>query len=117
MRRPRIEPFYEVLGSNIQKTRENRRMTQAELARSLDPPSTRASIANVENGKQRVLVHTLAQLARSLDIDVRELIPAADEPRRPFSRKDMERELRRKLRLAPPALKKLSASLATSDNS
>ena len=92
-------------------------MTQAELARSLDPPSTRASIANVENGKQRVLVHTLAQLARSLDIDVRELIPAADEPRRPFSRKDMERELRRKLRLAPPALKKLSASLATSDNS
>lgn len=113
--RPRIEPFYEVLGSNIQKARDHRRMTQAELGLSLNPPSTRASIANIENGKQRVLVHTLSQLARSLNIDVRELIPR-DQPTQSFSRKDVERELRKKLKLTPPAMKKLTAHLANEDS-
>jgi transcriptional regulator with XRE-family HTH domain len=110
--RPKIEPFYVVLGSQIRKSREHRKMTQRELGHSLEPPSTRASIANIENGKQRVLAHTLSQLARSLDVDVRELIPALDKPNRSFTGKDVERELRKKLKLDLPELRKLTARLA-----
>jgi transcriptional regulator with XRE-family HTH domain len=104
----KIEPFYEDLGSKIQQAREHRKMTQAQLGLSLKPPSTRASIANIENGKQRVLVHTLAQLADSLSVKVQMLIPAVAGP----SPKDVEKELKRKLNLDAPQLKKLAARLS-----
>jgi len=107
----KMEPFYEALGANIQKTRDRRKMTQAQLGLSLVPPSTRASIANIESGKQRVLVHTLAQLAKSLDVDIRDLMPAIHAPAESPSRKDVERELEKKLNLPAPALKKLTARL------
>jgi transcriptional regulator with XRE-family HTH domain len=40
----------------------------------LSPPVTRASIANLELGRQRVLVHTLVQLAHILDVPAAELL-------------------------------------------
>lgn len=108
----KIEPFYELLGAGIRKARENRGMTQAELGRSLQPPSTRASIANIENGKQRVLVHTLSQLAKTLQVEVWELIPVSDQARSPSTPADVEKELRQKLKLTLPVLKRLTARLA-----
>lgn len=111
-----IEPFYAVLGANIQDARQKRGMTQAELGHLLEPPATRASVANVENGKQRVLAHTLAQVARSLEVDISELLPTTGRPQRSLNPKEVERELQKKLGLTPPlALKKLAASLATRD--
>jgi transcriptional regulator with XRE-family HTH domain len=114
--RAKIEPFYEALGAQIQKIREHRKMTQAQLGLSLIPPSTRASIANIEGGKQRVLVHTLSQLAKSLDVDIRELMPAVNSPAQSPSRKDVERELGKKLNLAGPALKRLTARLSAGNS-
>jgi transcriptional regulator with XRE-family HTH domain len=114
--RTKIEPFYEALGSKIQQNRERRKMTQAQLGLSLLPPSTRASIANIESGKQRVLVHTLSQFATVLGVDIRELMPAATSPAQSPSRKDVERELGKKLKLAGPALKKLTARLSTGNS-
>jgi transcriptional regulator with XRE-family HTH domain len=108
----KIEPFYETLGSQIQVAREHRKMTQAQLGLALKPPSTRASIANIENGKQRVLVHTLAQLAESLGVKIETLIPN-NQPAKAPSQKDVERELKRKLNLDTPQLRKLTARLAT----
>jgi transcriptional regulator with XRE-family HTH domain len=108
----KIEPFYETLGSHIQQARERRKMTQERLGRALTPPSTRASIANIENGKQRVLVHTLAQLADTLDVKIETLMPA-NQPAKAPSQRDVERELKRKLNLDIPQLKKLTARLAT----
>jgi transcriptional regulator with XRE-family HTH domain len=108
----KIEPFYETLGSQIQQAREQRKMTQEQLGRALTPPSTRASIANIENGKQRVLVHTLAQLAESLGVQIEVLIPSSKPARAP-SQKDVERELKKKLNLDLPQLKKLTDRLAT----
>jgi transcriptional regulator with XRE-family HTH domain len=105
----KIEPFYEALGQKIQKIREDRKMTQAQLGLLLDPPSTRASIANIENGKQRVLAHTLSQLARSLKVEVVELIPVSIDRDKIPSATEVERELRRKLNLAGSTLKKLTA--------
>lgn len=111
----KIEPFYKALGSNIQEARELRKMTQAQLGLSLVPPSTRASIANIENGKQRVLVHTLTQLATLLDVKIQELVPAVGKTIQGPSPKDVERELKKKLNLAAPQLKKLTARLSTSN--
>jgi transcriptional regulator with XRE-family HTH domain len=106
----KIEPFYPDLGSRIQKIREQRNMTQAQLGRSLDPPSTRASIANIESGKQRVLAHTLVQLAAVLDVGIQELL-ILPGTRSPVPQpKDIERELKRKLNLRPQQLKRLAAA-------
>ena len=70
-----IEPFYRELGRKVREIRDRRGMTQEELGQLLNPQVTRASIANVENGTQRVLVHTLSQLATRLDVSVDELLP------------------------------------------
>ena len=107
----KIEPFYEALGSQLQITREQRKMTQAQLGAALTPPATRASIANIENGKQRVLVHTLAQLAECLGVGIEALLPA-NQPAKAPSALDVERELKKKLKLPAPELKKLTAQFA-----
>jgi len=104
-----IEPFYGALGAKIQEAR-GAKMTQAQLGRSLTPQSTRASIANIENGKQRVLLHTFVQLAKVLDVDMKDLLPASEPVLQSPSSKDVERELSRKLNLAAPQLKKLASA-------
>jgi transcriptional regulator with XRE-family HTH domain len=103
----KIEAFYEALGTNIQGARDRLKMTQAQLGLTLVPPSTRASIANIENGKQRVLVHTLVQLARALETKVEKLIPSEAPPGQ-ANLSDVENELKRKLNLAAPQLRKLT---------
>ena len=105
----KIEAFYVALGSNIHAARDRLKMTQAQLGGALVPPSTRASIANIENGKQRVLVHTLVQLARALETEVVKLIPSEAPPGQ-ATLSDVENELKRKLNLAAPQLKKLTVA-------
>lgn len=105
----KIEAFYEVLGSNIHGARDRLKMTQAQLGLALVPQSTRASIANIENGKQRVLVHTLVQLARVLETKVEELIPFEAPAWQPTI-SDVEDELKRKLNLAAPQLRRLTVA-------
>lgn len=102
-----IEPFYRELGAKLHGFREERKMTQAQLGLVLNPPATRASIANIENGKQRVLVHTLVQLAEALDVEIKELLPPVQQFSRSANPKDVELELRRKLKLGTPQLRKL----------
>jgi transcriptional regulator with XRE-family HTH domain len=106
----KIEPFYKILGSKIQQAREGQKITQAQIGLRLNPPSTRASIANIENGKQRVLLHTFVQLAKALAVDIQELMPAVEASVETASPKDVERELKRKLNLAAPQLKKLAVA-------
>ena len=75
---PQIEPFYADLGRRIyQQLRNSKRMTQAELGELLSPRMTRASVANIESGKQRVLVHTLVDLVSALHCSLTDLLPAA----------------------------------------
>lgn len=104
----KIEDFYQALGLKIHDARDRLKMTQAQLGASLVPPSTRASIANIENGKQRVLSHTLVQLAEVLETEVGKLIPAETPPRPTLS--DVESELKRKLNLPAPQLRKLTVA-------
>jgi transcriptional regulator with XRE-family HTH domain len=75
-----IEGFYERLGATIRRYRQERGMTQGELAARLVPAVTRASIANLELGQQRVLSHTLVQLADALDVEVNDLLGTGTSP-------------------------------------
>src|SRR6266496_5237391 len=74
---PPVEPFYGELGRSVAVARTRRGMTQEQLGRSLRPPLTRASIANIEHGKQRLLAHTLVQIAGILRVKLEELLPRA----------------------------------------
>lgn len=70
------EAFYKQVGRRIQGFRIRQGITQEELGRRLIPPVKRASIANVESGKQRLLLHSFVQLAQILDCEMRELLPS-----------------------------------------
>ena len=81
---PPREPFYEILGQRIREGRTRQGLTQERLGKLLQPPATRASIANIEKGSQRVLAHTLVQLATALKIEIGEL--ARPSERKPASK-------------------------------
>ena len=72
------ERFYRMLGATIRRRREVLGLTQESIGARLNPPMTRASIANIEAGKQRVLAHTLVDLASALTMKLDELVIGAD---------------------------------------
>ena len=110
--KPADDLFYRELGQRIRTFRAEQRLTQATLGLRLDPPVTRAAIANVENGKQRVLAHTLVQLAQILRVEIDGLLPTISSPRSTSVQpKVLERELRNKLVVPAAVLKRLSARL------
>lgn len=71
-----VEAFYAGLGERVREARKGKGFTQAQLGARLAPPVTRASVANLECGKQRVLAHTLLQLAAALEVSLADLVPA-----------------------------------------
>jgi transcriptional regulator with XRE-family HTH domain len=111
-----IEPFYVEVGRRIQKLRNTRQLSQEALGLKLDPAVTRASIANIEAGKQRILAHTLVQIADALDAELAE-IALADRPITRTAQESLvpdekvEAELAEKLQLSPERAKKLTAKM------
>ena len=95
-----LEPFYGELGRRVAQLRHDRGLSQQALGEAMKPRMTRASVANIENGKQRVLAHTFVELAEILrcELDVlagrRDALPAADA-------QVVQRELEQKLKTAP----------------
>ena len=67
--------FYLEVGSRIRDARLKRtpRLTQEALAKMVG--LTRTSITNVEQGRQKCLLHTLADIAATLHVAVESLIP------------------------------------------
>lgn len=111
-----IEPFYAELGRLIQTKRNENGMSQEYLAQQLEPKVTRASIANIEAGKQRVLTHTLVQLSKALSIDLTQLIPSYAPnqlPAKQSSTNNVKSELTRKLDLPSKEYKKIMAQINT----
>jgi transcriptional regulator with XRE-family HTH domain len=72
-----IEGFYRQLGNAVRRRRIERGLTQGDVAARIVPAVTRASIANLELGHQRVLAHTLVQLSEILDVPVADLLSAS----------------------------------------
>lgn len=74
MPQTRIEPIYREMGEVLARLRALKGLSQAQVGSMLSPPVTRASIANLENGKQRILFHTLADLARIYGVQIEEIL-------------------------------------------
>jgi transcriptional regulator with XRE-family HTH domain len=67
--------FYQQLGRAVAKRRNELRLTQAQVGEALG--LTRASLANLENGRQRIMVHQLFRLVEILQLkSILDLVPA-----------------------------------------
>lgn len=71
------ETVYLLFGRRLRELRRNKDLPQHELA-TLSGLS-RSSIANIEAGKQRVLLHQLLQFAEALHLEVGALVPTPAE--------------------------------------
>jgi transcriptional regulator with XRE-family HTH domain len=76
----KIEPFYTDVGQRIRTWRSQRGLTQEQLGRALIPPMTRVSVANIEAGNQRILSHTLVQIAAALNVEIVDILPKKSSP-------------------------------------
>lgn len=73
------DEIYRAFGRSVAARRRELRMTQATLASQVG--MSRASIANIESGRQNVLLHHVYRLASSLGIaKLTDLLPASPEP-------------------------------------
>jgi len=56
-----IEPIYKIIGAKIIMMREFMGLTQLDLSKRVG--LTRGSIANIETGRQRILLHDIEKIA------------------------------------------------------
>jgi DNA-binding XRE family transcriptional regulator len=91
---PQAEPFYVEVGRRIHSLRVGMKLKQADLALKLEPPVTRASIANLENGRQRLLLHTAAQIAGILECQISDLVPSIAPLNASSGAADLQQELK-----------------------
>lgn len=73
-----ISDFYEDFGRRVRTVRSDAGMTQAELAAEIG--LSRASVANLEAGRQRVPFHVLYGIARVLAVEPAQLMPEFGAP-------------------------------------
>jgi transcriptional regulator with XRE-family HTH domain len=74
MRTSSAESVYGAIGRRIREIRREKRIVQAQVAD--ETGLTRQSVANIEHGRQRFMVHTLLDIARALDVWPHELLPS-----------------------------------------
>ena len=67
--------LYSRFGQLVRQHRERLDLNQAEIGSAIG--LTRASIANIETGRQRIPLHHLYRLARALKVDVQALLPTS----------------------------------------
>ena len=65
--------LYTHLGIRIRHRRRKLKMSQQELSEGIF--DSRASICQIENGKQRILLHDLFSIAKKLNCSVNYLLP------------------------------------------
>ena len=65
--------FYKEIGSSISKFRKLNRLSQEALAEKVG--MSRASIVNIEKGRQFPPIHLLWQISQLLNTDISQLIP------------------------------------------
>lgn len=68
-------PIYKQIGATIQQRRKQLRFKQEKVASDLG--ISRGSLANIETGRQSMLVHQLFRFAEVLGLSVTDLLPAA----------------------------------------
>lgn len=72
------ESLYSEVGRRIAAERNSKKITQARLGAIVS--LTRTSITNIEKGRQKVLLHTLFDIAEALGVAPMELLPHTQQP-------------------------------------
>lgn len=67
------EDIYNEIGKRIATARLASGLTQTDLGEAIS--LSRTSITNIEGGRQKILIHTLFDIAAALHVDVKELLP------------------------------------------
>ena len=70
--------FYQKLGKRIRDARKSSQLTQEALGLKIS--LTRATVTNIEKGRQQLLVHTLVEIAKALDTTPEALLPEREDP-------------------------------------
>ena len=88
--------IYETFGTQVRERRTAMGLTQLELAGRIK--LTRGSVANIEAGRQSVLLHQFLDIAKALIMNPAQLLPEAEEA--PSSREngEMPEEVREAVR-------------------
>lgn len=68
-----IDALYRHIGVTIKQKRKQLQLTQEQLAKRMTV--SRASLANIETGRQNVLIHHLYSFAENLDLRIEDLLP------------------------------------------
>lgn len=69
--------LYRRIGGLVREHRKQRQLTQEALSQGIG--MSRAALANIEAGRQQMLVHQLYAIARVLEVKLAELLPAPTE--------------------------------------
>ncbi len=68
-----MHDIYRIVGENVRHHRKLVGMTQGDLA--IEVGMSRPSIANIEVGRQSILLHQAFDLAKALQVSVDDLVP------------------------------------------
>lgn len=90
-----FDELYSELGRKIRHVRESKQFTQGELAKRLG--ISRASVVNIEAGRQHTPLHLLWQLAEMLGTELTSLIPSREEMLAPAKRVQLDQETIQKI--------------------
>jgi transcriptional regulator with XRE-family HTH domain len=92
---PRSRELYAKVGERIREARLDRQLSQGQLGRRVS--LTRASISNLELGRQKLLLHTLYDIAVALGVQPSALLPPLSLG--PVEEGTLEQEMPRGLRI------------------
>jgi transcriptional regulator with XRE-family HTH domain len=76
MRTAEPEPIYKTIGAIIRSRRRRLEWPQHVLASRLG--ISRATLASIETGRQRILAHQIYAFAEALQLKISDLLPASD---------------------------------------
>lgn len=79
MKNDELEKFYKLVGEKIIFFRKNNRKTITQKLLGEKIGLSRASIVNIEKGRQKVSLHLLWQIAEIFNIELNQLIPTKNE--------------------------------------
>lgn len=71
--------LYREIGRAIHKLRTKRKLSQKDIAAEVR--ISRASVANIEQGRHRIQLHVLYDIAAALEVEPRDLLPHAQGSR------------------------------------
>ena len=68
--------IYRIIGATLAARRKKLRLKQAEVAEMIG--LTRASLANIESGRQKLMLHQVYRLAKALQVEtITDLVPGS----------------------------------------